>query len=56
MTRSQLYGSHCKRLLRLATRYSGAEAAERMSATGFRAEERMTIRMSIERVDVRGFE
>ena len=41
---------------RLAALYSGAEAAERMSANAFRTEERMTIRMSIDRVDVRGIE
>jgi PPOX class probable F420-dependent enzyme len=39
----------------LAVRYSGPESAERQAAT-FRKEVRETVRMSIERVDARGFE
>jgi PPOX class probable F420-dependent enzyme len=39
----------------LAVRYSGPESAERQAAN-FRKEVRETVRMSIERVDARGFE
>jgi PPOX class probable F420-dependent enzyme len=40
---------------RLAERYEGAARAEEMSASQFRKQERETIRMTIERVDERGF-
>ncbi|HEU5327464.1 MAG: PPOX class F420-dependent oxidoreductase [Thermomicrobiales bacterium] len=41
---------------RLAVRYDGAAEAERMSTKQFRKQQRETIRMTIERIDARGFE
>lgn len=41
---------------RLATRYDGPERAEEEARTQFRTEERVTIRLRIARVDVRGFD
>ncbi len=40
---------------RLAIRYHGPEHGERQSREQFRKQERVTIRMSIERVDAHGF-
>jgi PPOX class probable F420-dependent enzyme len=41
---------------RLAVRYDGEAEAERMAAAQFRKQQRETIRMSVERIDARGFE
>ena len=40
----------------LATRYDGPEEAERVSSATFGQQHRVTLYMSIERVDVHGFE
>lgn len=40
----------------LAARYDGPEEAERVSATVFGKQQRVSLRMSIERVDVHGFD
>ena len=40
----------------LAARYDGPEEAERVSADVFGKQERVSLRMSIERVDVHGFD
>jgi hypothetical protein len=37
-------------------RYDGEAEAERMAAAQFRKQQRETIRMSVERIDARGFE